>query len=217
MERRTDERYCYHSRVAIPDNTHPQHILRTVFLDRDGVLNEKMPEGRYVTSWNDFHLLPGVAGAIQKLNQAGVRVLVVSNQRGIALGLYTIETVRGIHDALQNLLKSQEARIDGFYFCPHDRGQCNCRKPLPGLFEQAVADFPDIDPMTSAMLGDSLSDIEFGRRVGMRAIFLEGDVSRQKPGAQTARDLADMHFSSLPEAVDALLEDCSLHAVDRID
>lgn len=217
MERRTDERYCYHSRVEIPDNTHPQHILRTVFLDRDGVLNEKMPEGQYVTSWNDFRLLPGVAGAIQKLNQAGVRVLVVSNQRGIALGLYTIETVRGIHDALQNLLKSQEARIDGFYFCPHDRGQCNCRKPLPGLFEQAVADFPDIDPMSSAMLGDSLSDIEFGRRVGMRAIFLEGNASRQKPGAKAARDLADMHFSSLPEAVDALLEDCSLHAVDRND
>ena len=202
--------------MVIPDDTKSQHILHTVFLDRDGVLNEKMPEGRYVTSWSEFHLLPGVVNAIRKLNQSGLRVLVVSNQRGIALGLYTAETVLAIHAQLGSLLKSHGAHVDGFYFCPHDRGQCNCRKPLGGLFEQASADFPDIQAEACAMVGDSLSDIEFGRRLGMRTIFLEGDAFRQKPGAQAASELADMRFSSLLEAVDALLEDSPIQAHGKI-
>ncbi len=112
-----------------------------MFLDRDGVLNEKMPEGRYVESWSDFHLLPGVAEAIGRLNRAGLRVVVVSNQRGIALGRYLAADVEAIHSSLQDLLKAHGAHVDGFYFCPHDKGQCNCRKPLPGLFQQAAADF----------------------------------------------------------------------------
>jgi D-glycero-D-manno-heptose 1,7-bisphosphate phosphatase len=208
--------HCYDSGVVIPDRNSSTHFLRTVFLDRDGVLNEKLPEGRYVSSLSHFHLVPGVADAISKMNHAGVRVLVVSNQRGVALGLYTSETVRAIHDQFQHRLSFHEARVDGFYFCPHDEGQCHCRKPLPGLFERAVADFPDIDPRTCAMIGDSLSDIEFGRRLGMRTIFLEGDSSRQKPSAQAARELADMRFSSLPEAVDSLLEDFSDRPAVRI-
>ena len=180
--------------------------LRTVFLDRDGVLNEKMPEGRYVASPADFHLLPGVAEAIGRLNRAGVRVVVVSNQRGIALGLYTAADVIAIHSALQELLATRGARVDGFYFCPHDKEQCNCRKPLPGLFEQAVAEFPETAADHSAMIGDSLSDIEFGRRLGMLAIFIEGDPERRKPDNEAAGDLADLRFTSLAEAVEALLE-----------
>jgi len=180
--------------------------LRTVFLDRDGVLNEKMPEGRYVASWSDFHVLPGVPEAIGRLNRAGLRILIVSNQRGIALGLYTAADVRAIHAGLQELLEAHDARVDGFYFCPHDKGQCNCRKPLPGLFEQARAEFPEIDARTSVMIGDSFSDIEFGRRLGMATVFIGGDPERQKPGAQEASELADLRFGSLTEAVDALLE-----------
>lgn len=180
--------------------------LRTVFLDRDGVLNEKQPEGRYVTSWSDFHLLAGVPEAIARLNRAGLRVVVVSNQRGIALGLYTAADVEAIHAALQRLLHEQGAHVDAFYFCPHDKGQCRCRKPLPGMFEQAVADFPEIGAETSIMIGDSLSDIEFGRRLGMRTIFLEGDPKHRKPGAEMAADLADMCFGSLLESVLALTE-----------
>ncbi len=135
-----------------------------------------------------------------------MRVAVVSNQRGIALGLYSADAVRAMHSEFQKLLTKYGARVDGFYFCPHDKAQCNCRKPSTGLFEQAVEDFPDISPQSSAMIGDSLSDIEFGRRLGMRTIFLNGDPARQKPGADAARQLADLHFSSLPEAVTALLE-----------
>ena len=164
-----------------------------------------MPEGRYVESWSDFHLLPGVAEAVRDLNRAGLRVLVVSNQRGIALGRYTSADVVAIHSALQSLLQSHGAHIDGFYFCPHDKQQCDCRKPLPGLFNQALADFPAIEAATSVMIGDSYSDIEFGRRLGMFTVFLDGDPELRKPGAEAAGNLADVRFPSLVEAVDSLL------------
>ena len=180
--------------------------LNTIFLDRDGVLNEKMPEGCYVTSWADFHLLPGVAEAIGRMNQAGLRVVVVSNQRGISLGLYTAADVNKIHSALQKLLATHGAHVDGFYFCPHGKGECTCRKPLPGLFKQAAADFPGITAATSAMIGDSHSDIEFGRRLGMLTVFIQGDPKRQKPGNEQAAEVADLRYSSLLEAVSALLE-----------
>jgi D-glycero-D-manno-heptose 1,7-bisphosphate phosphatase len=176
-----------------------------VFLDRDGILNEKMPEGQYVTRWRDFHVLPGVPEALRRLNEAGLRVIVVSNQRGIALGLYTASDVETMHAAFQRLLKGAGARVDASFICPHDKGQCNCRKPLPGLFEQAVAMFPEIKAATSAMIGDALSDIEFGRRLGMTTIFIEGDPERRKPGAEKAANLADMRFATLAQAVEALL------------
>jgi D-glycero-D-manno-heptose 1,7-bisphosphate phosphatase len=179
--------------------------LHTVFLDRDGVLNEKMPEGCYVTGWSEFKVLPGVVEAIGLLHTTGVRAIVVSNQRGIALGLYTAEDVRNIHAEFQKLLEAHGAHIDAFYFCPHDKGQCNCRKPLPGMFEQAVAAFPAITPASSVMIGDGLPDIEFGRRLKMATVFLEGDPDRQKHGAEVARDLADMRFPSLYAAVTGLL------------
>ena len=179
--------------------------LRTVFLDRDGVLNEKMPEGRYVARWEDFHVLPGVPEALRRLNEAGLRVIVVSNQRGIAQGLYTAADVDAIHAAFQSLLELDGAHIDAFFICPHEMDQCNCRKPLPGLFEQAVAHFPAITAATSVMIGDSLVDMEFGRRLGMTTIFVEGDEERRKPGSDEAAKLADLRFASLPEAVDALL------------
>lgn len=179
--------------------------LRTVFIDRDGVVNEKMPEGCYVTSWDEFRMLQGVEEAIGRLNWAGLRVVVVSNQRGIALGLYSNEDVQAIHSGLQNLLKTHGARVNGFYFCPHDKGQCTCRKPLPGMFEQAVEQFPEITAATSIMIGDTYSDIEFGRRLGMLTVLIEGDPERRKPGTEEARNLADLRFSSLIEAVNFLL------------
>ena len=191
--------------MADSANSFLPNPLRTVFLDRDGVLNRKLPEGRYVTSWSEFQPLPGVAQAIARLNRAGLRVIVVSNQRGIAVGLYTADDVRQIHSALQRWLQPQGAHIDAFYFCPHDEQQCNCRKPLPGLFHQARAEFPDIDAASSIMIGDSLSDIQFGHRLGMRTIFLEGEPGVQKPGVISARRLADLCFPSLSEATDALL------------
>jgi D-glycero-D-manno-heptose 1,7-bisphosphate phosphatase len=97
--------------------------------------------------------------------------------------------------------------VDGFYFCPHDKQQCNCRKPLPGLFEQAAAEFPGIAAATSIMIGDSFSDIEFGRRLGMKTVFIDVAPERQKPGAAAAAEMADLRCPSLLEAVEAVLGD----------
>jgi len=191
--------------VADSANSSLPRALHTIFLDRDGVLNQKLPEGRYVASLSDFQPLPGVHQAIARLNGAGLRVIVVSNQRGIALGLHTASDVLRIHSAFQKELAAQGAHIDAFYFCPHDKDQCNCRKPLPGLFEQAQADFPDINAESSAIIGDSWSDIEFGRRLGMFTIFIDGDPTLQKPGAESARERADLNFASLPATTEALL------------
>jgi D-glycero-D-manno-heptose 1,7-bisphosphate phosphatase len=183
----------------------PSRRLQTVFLDRDGVLNEKMPEGEYVRSVRDLRVLPGVGEAIAQLNRAGMRTLVVSNQRGIALGLYTAADVDVVHAELQKNLAAHGGRIDGFFYCPHGENECNCRKPLGGLFDQALTQFPDIDAKSSAMIGDSLSDVEFGHRLGMLTVFLEGDAGRRKPGVESAGKLADAQFRSLPEAVEWLL------------
>jgi len=180
--------------------------LKTVFLDRDGVINEKMHESKYVAGWEEFRVLPGVLEAIGLLNAAGMRVMVVTNQRGVALGLYSADDVRAIHAGFARLLGEQEAHVDGFYFCPHDKGVCGCRKPLGGMFEHALADFPEITAATSVMIGDTHSDMEFGKRLGMRTIFIEGDAERQGPGAELAREMADVRCGSLLEAVRGLLE-----------
>ena len=177
--------------------------LRTVFLDRDGILNEKMPEHRYVTRWDEFRVLPGVPEALRRLNDAGLLVVVVSNQRGIAKGLYTAADLEAMHAEFQRLLSLDGARIDAFFICPHEADECNCRKPLPGLFEQAVARFPEITPATSVMIGDSPTDIEFGRPLGMKTILV--DAQHGAVGAEEIATHADLRVASLPEAVEALL------------
>ena len=178
-----------------------------VFLDRDGVINRKSPEGKYVQRWEDFHLLPGVEKAIADLNKAGCRIIVVTNQRGVALGKYSHTDVETIHENLQKHLAKQGSHIDAFYYCPHDSGQCHCRKPAPGLILQAFRDFPDANANNSIMIGDSLSDIEAAHRVNMPAIFIEGPPELQKPGAHQARTEADATFPSLAAAIQSLLDD----------
>jgi D-glycero-D-manno-heptose 1,7-bisphosphate phosphatase len=178
----------------------------TVFLDRDGVLNEKAPEGEYVWRPEDFNVLDGVPEALARLNRAGLRTIVVTNQRGVALGRYTIDDVMALHAGFQRLLAAHGVHVDAFYVCPHDHEACDCRKPLPGLFEQARADFPDISAAKSLMIGDSLVDMEFGRRLGMRTILIEGTVESRSPQADKAAKLADLRCSSLHEAIEAILE-----------
>ncbi len=190
--------------------------MTTVFLDRDGVINRKLPEGEYVSSWERFELLPGVLEAMQALKAAGLRVVVVTNQRGVALGRYSTADVEAIHARLQALLteggrsagavgQAGQAGVDAFYYCPHDKRMCRCRKPLPGMFEQAQAQFPRIAAERSVMVGDSLSDIEFGRAVGMRTIFVRGDAAHRKPGWEQGEAMADAAAEDLPAAVRLLL------------
>jgi D-glycero-D-manno-heptose 1,7-bisphosphate phosphatase len=180
-------------------------LVRYVFLDRDGVLNRKMPEGAYVCDWGQFQWLPGAIEAVARMNRAGLTVILVSNQRGIALGLYTPEQLELIHTNMQNHLARHGARLDAIYYCPHDQGDCHCRKPETGLFEQAWQRFPQANAQNSLVIGDSLSDIQAGHRLGMKTIFIDGEAERQKPGASAAAELADEIAGSLLEAVETHL------------
>jgi D-glycero-D-manno-heptose 1,7-bisphosphate phosphatase len=191
--------------VARPGGFPNSGNIRTVFLDRDGVINEKAPEGEYICSPAEFHVLPGVPESIARMNRMGLRVVVVSNQRGIAKGLYATEDVEAIHSALQELLARYGARIDAFFICPHDKDECRCRKPMPGMFDQAVKTFPGVRADESVMIGDSLVDVEFGRRLGMPTILIEGDPERHKSDLVEATRLTDWRVNSLPEAVDLVL------------
>ena len=149
------------------------------FLDRDGTINVKAPEGDYVDDPARLELLPGAAAAIRRLNDARIPVLVVTNQRGIALGRMTEDDLARVHARLDALLGAEGARIDAYYHCPHDRGTCDCRKPGTALLERAAAEH-GLDLTSALVIGDAESDVEAGRRVGARTVLLGRD----------ARDLA---------------------------
>lgn len=175
--------------------------IEYVFLDRDGVVNRKPPEGKYVGKWGDFHPLPGVEEALAALNASGRTIIVITNQRGVALGLYTEDDVCSLHLELQRHLSGFSAHIDAFYYCPHDKNQCNCRKPGTGLFEQAFRNFPRASPANSIVIGDSISDIQAARRLSIRSIFITGNARFRKAGAEQAASLASAAADSLPDAV----------------
>jgi histidinol-phosphate phosphatase family protein len=139
---------------------------RTAFLDRDGTINVKAAEGDYVTSWDRFRFLPGAEEAVTLLRGAGWRVIVVSNQRGVALGRMTAADVEEIHTRMQ-----ETAPVDAVYWCPHDRGVCECRKPGTKMFTDAAADF-GLDLASAVVIGDAESDMEGGRRIGARTILV---------------------------------------------
>lgn len=144
-------------------------LYKTIFLDRDGLINQQAPEHDYIKSWKEFRFLPGVPQAIRQLNEAGYLVLVITNQRGVARGMLQLETVTAIHKKMCQELAKNGAFIQKVYVCPHEIGTCSCRKPDVGLFLQAEKDFR-IDKEHSWMIGDSDSDVEAGRRYGVKTI-----------------------------------------------
>ena len=147
----------------------------TVFLDRDGTLNVKAPAGEYITSWERFEWLPGALDAVRLLTGAGVRLIVVANQRGIALGRMSEADLADIHLRMLVDVEAAGGRIAGVYHCPHDRDACECRKPLTGMFLQARRDHPEIDFARSAVIGDSDSDLEAARRIGATPVRVGAD------------------------------------------
>ena len=173
--------------------------MKAVFLDRDGVINRKPTDGQYVTTWRHFEFLLDVERAIRLLNERGFVVIVVTNQRGISLGHMTEEEVIHIHRKMLKLLHGAKARIDAVYYCPHDYGKCDCRKPGVGLFLQAKNDLPLIEFGHSFVVGDSPSDIESGHRLGCKTILItNGDGKTGQHGAHQPTHVA----SSLLEAVE---------------
>jgi D-glycero-D-manno-heptose 1,7-bisphosphate phosphatase len=144
----------------------------TVFLDRDGTLNVKAPEDEYVTSPDELVMLPGAAAAVAELNRAGLRTVLVTNQRGIARGRMTAADLDAVQAKLAAELAAQGAHLDDVRFCPHERGECDCRKPGIGMFVQAREADPGIDFARSVMVGDARSDMEAGRAAGMVTVAI---------------------------------------------
>jgi D-glycero-D-manno-heptose 1,7-bisphosphate phosphatase len=163
--------------------------IRWAFLDRDGTLNVKAPDGEYVERPESLELLPGAGEAVRMLNRAGVWTAVVTNQRGVALGRMSAEDLAAVHERLRALLAQQGAALDGIYVCPHEAGSCLCRKPEPGLMLEARREHPDIDFTRAAIVGDSLSDMQAGRRLGLRTVLV-GPEKASRPATREADDVA---------------------------
>ena len=139
----------------------------SLFLDRDGVLNRRLP-GDYVRTPEGFEWLPGVREALASLAEVFGHILVVTNQQGIGKGLMSEADLAAVHEVMLREATAAGGRIDGVYHCPDlAAARPNCRKPAPALARQAQRDFPAIDFRRSVMVGDSLSDMEFGQRLGM--------------------------------------------------
>jgi len=149
--------------------------LKTVFVDRDGVINQERSD--YVKSISELEIYPNVAKNIKLLKDAGFLVVVITNQSAVNRGIVTHEMINQIHNSIQDHLKKYGTFLDGFYYCPHTPNEnCNCRKPKPGLLQQAILEL-NIDLNSSWMIGDSDSDIEAADSVGCKAIKINDNFS----------------------------------------
>jgi len=163
------------------------------FLDRDGTIIE---ERNHLRRIEDLAFIPGSEAAIARLNQAGIRVVVISNQSGVGRGYFTEEFVRETHRFMQAHLEKHNARIEAFYFCPHlPSDNCDCRKPRTGMLERAARDFGS--ELRGVVVGDKPSDLEAGHNARLDAVLVQTGYGRQtlaegktKPDF-VARDLSE--------------------------
>ncbi len=171
-----------------------------VFLDRDGTLIE---DSGYLRDVARVRLLPGVAETLRALRQAGYRLIVATNQSGVARGLLTEATLAAIHDRMRDLLAQQGVQLDAVYYCPYHpegtveayRRDSDCRKPECGMLRQAAADL-GIDLPASWMVGDAERDVEAGRRAGCRTVLLTPDAGADGQPVS----VADFVVQDLPAA-----------------
>ncbi len=179
---------------------------RAVFLDRDGVINRKAPEGQYITRWEDMEILPGAVEAIQQLKKADFKVFVVTNQRCVAKGLLGEAELGELHRKLSELLASQGAALDAVYYCPHEKNSgCSCRKPAPGMLLTATREH-GLNLKQSWMVGDSPSDMRAGKSAGCRtALVTAGPQPEQGVLTASGRLEADLVGGSLLGVVQQVL------------
>lgn len=186
-------------------------MIQAVFLDRDGVINEDIP---FISHPSQLKLVEGAAEAIRRLNDAGILVIVVTNQPVVARNLCTEKELNIIHEHLREMLKERcDAVLDAIYYCPHHpekhhpdgnpayRMNCECRKPKTGMIDKAVKEF-GLDRSLCVLIGDSSRDIIAGQRAGLKTILI--DTGSENVKAALALN-PDRVVSSLKEAVSRLL------------
>lgn len=145
-------------------------LVSTIFLDRDGVINENRAD--YVKSWSEFRFLPGSREAIARLTQAGHRLVVCTNQAGVARGTITVEAVHEIHRRMLDAIDEMGGKIEKVYYCPHGKEEgCPCRKPRPGMLLRARAEL-GLDMHNAIFIGDSMSDIGAGLAAGVHSVLV---------------------------------------------
>ncbi|MCB0697738.1 MAG: HAD family hydrolase, partial [Chitinophagaceae bacterium] len=164
----------------------------TLFLDRDGVINEENV-GSYITSVEEFKFYKGSLKSLRLLNDIFGRIVVVTNQRGVGKGIMSLEDLKEIHQHMTAKVADEGGRIDKIYACTALDDNDHNRKPNTGMAMQATNDYPEIDLKRSIMVGNNLSDMEFGKKAGMRTVFL---TSTHK-AYDLPHDLIDEQFPSL--------------------
>lgn len=172
----------------------------TLFLDRDGVINVESV-GSYITSWSEFQFHDGALEAIRLFSRFFGNIVVVSNQRGVGRGIMTLESLREIHSNMRSAIIDNGGRLDKVYSAIAVTDDDHNRKPNTGMGLQAQEDFPAIDFKKSIMIGNSISDMEFGKRLSMQTVFL---TTKHEP-FQLPHDLIDEQFSSLYECAEHLM------------
>jgi D-glycero-D-manno-heptose 1,7-bisphosphate phosphatase len=183
-------------------------MTRAAFLDRDGVVNRKAPEGQYIIRWEDLEILPGVARAIAEFNEAGFRVIIVSNQRCVAKGLITESQLEALHTKMCETLSAAGAAINAIYYCPHDlHPPCDCRKPRPGMLREAAREH-GIDLDASWMIGDTAMDVEAGQRAGCKTAIVADN-------RDAANSKADVWGTSLLDVTHQILQQRDPFRPDR--
>ena len=187
---------------------------RAVFLDRDGTINEEVG---YLDSLEKLRLFPETFTAIKRINESGMKAIVVTNQSGVARGYFTEALVKEVHNHIQDLLSKAGAYIDAFYYCPHHategRGQylktCTCRKPKPGMLLTA-AESLDIDLALSCMVGDTLKDIETANNIPMKSVLIQtGHSAIYQDGSMETASLVkpDYLAANILDAVNWIMRD----------
>lgn len=146
-------------------------MLKLIILDRDGVINVDSPD--YIKSPDEFHVIPGSLEAIAKLNKAGYKVAIATNQSGVGRGYYDLKTLEAIHKKMFDQMARTGAHIDALFYCPHKPDDnCDCRKPKPGLLLK-IFDTLNISPQESLMIGDSQRDVEAAQAAGAEGILVD--------------------------------------------
>lgn len=164
----------------------------TLFLDRDGVINKRLVDD-YVKSVKEFEFLPAVPEAIQSFSKWFKYIFVVTNQQGIAKGLMSENDLQKVHAHFLTQIMNKGGRIDNIYYCPDLEGSGSPnRKPEIGMARQAQIDFPELNFEKSIMIGDSMSDMKFGKKAGMKTVFISDDQS-------VKNELIDLRCNSLAQ------------------
>ncbi|MBI3669866.1 MAG: HAD family hydrolase [Acidobacteria bacterium] len=181
-------------------------LRRAVFLDRDGTICEEMG---YLNHISRFRMYPFAAPAIRRLNAAGLPVMVVTNQSGVARGIFPESLVHLVHEKLVAELAAGGARLDGIYFCPHKtEDACGCRKPHPGMLERAAREHA-LDLAGSYVVGDRYADLEMAHEAGGRGILVLTGYGRGEYELQRSEWPRQPHgvAENLSVAVDMILEE----------